>query len=88
MRSRRFLVLVAHEWRSLAASRALWLTAALVAVLVGYGYIQAVALFAEASRTARDHAELARGMTPLDGILVPTFGAFYLAVTGRLEPFA
>jgi ABC-2 type transport system permease protein len=30
--------------------------------------------------------ELARGMTPLDGILVPTLGAFYLGTT-LLFPF-
>ncbi|MBI4742755.1 MAG: ABC transporter permease [Betaproteobacteria bacterium] len=57
-----------------------------LAPLVGYGFVQAVALFAEASRSAIEFPELARGMTPLDGVLVPTLGAFYLAVT-LLFPF-
>lgn len=57
-----------------------------LAPLVGFGFIEAVSLFAQASESAIDFPELARGMTPLDGILVPTLGAFYLAVT-LLFPF-
>jgi ABC-2 type transport system permease protein len=45
-----------------------------------------VRLFGEASRTALQFPEMARGMTPLDGILVPTLGAFYLGTT-LLFPF-
>jgi ABC-type transport system involved in multi-copper enzyme maturation permease subunit len=57
-----------------------------LAPLVGYSFIQAVSLFSDASQSAQGHPELARGMTPLDGIFVPTFGGFYLAVT-LLFPF-
>ena len=57
-----------------------------LAPLVGYSFVQAVSLFAEASKSAVEFPELARGMTPLDGILLPTLGAFYLAVT-LLFPF-
>lgn len=79
-------VLLAHEVRGLLASKALWAMLLALAPLVGYGFAQAVALFAQASKSAVEFPELARGMTPLDGILVPTFGAFYLAVT-LLFPF-
>jgi hypothetical protein len=49
--------------------------------LVGYGFFQAVALYGEASGAARDQPVLATS-----GILVPTFGAFYVTVT-LLFPF-
>src|SRR6266702_1878574 len=75
-----------RELRNLLAARALWLMLLMLCPLVGYGFIQAVALYSEASRSALQFPELARGMSPLDGILVPTFGAFYLAVT-LLFPF-
>lgn len=78
--------LLAHEIRGLLASKALWAMLLALSPLVGYGFIQAVALFGEASKSAIEFPELARGMTPLDGILVPTLGAFYLAVT-LLFPF-
>jgi hypothetical protein len=54
--------------------------------LIGYSFFQAVSLYGEASAAARDAPALASGLSPLDGILVPTFGAFYLAVT-LLFPF-
>jgi hypothetical protein len=55
-------------------------------LLTGYSYIQASTLYSEASRSALKFPELARGLSPLDGILVPTFGALYLAAT-FLFPF-
>jgi hypothetical protein len=54
--------------------------------LVGYSFFQAVSLFSEASSAARDAPAMASGLSPLDGVLVPTFGAFYVAVT-LLFPF-
>ena len=41
--------------------------------LTGYGFVEATRLFGEASGTALQFPELARGMAPLDGIqLTPT----------------
>jgi hypothetical protein len=54
--------------------------------LMGYSFFQAVALYGEASAAALDAPALASGLSPLDGVLVPTLGAFYLAVT-LLFPF-
>ena len=45
-----------------------------------------MALYAEASRSAAQFPELARGLSPFDGLLVPTLGALYLATT-FLFPF-
>src|SRR6516164_4446334 len=54
--------------------------------LVGYSFFQAAALYGEASSAARDSPLLASGLSPFDGVLVPTFGALYVAVT-LLFPF-
>jgi hypothetical protein len=54
--------------------------------LLGYSFIQAVELFSQASRTALSYPELASGMNPLEGVFVPTFGAYYLVET-LLLPF-
>jgi ABC-2 type transport system permease protein len=74
------------EIRELATGNALWVLMLLLSPLVGYSFIQAVALYAEASRPALAIPELARQLSPFDGILVPTLGGFYLAVT-LLFPF-
>ena len=47
----------------------------------GVRFIQAVDLYTQASRSAVQYPELARGMVPFEGIIVPTLGAFYLAST-------
>jgi ABC-2 type transport system permease protein len=74
------------EIRELATSNSLWVLMLLLSPLVGYSFIQAVALYAEASRPALSIPELARQLSPFDGILVPTLGGFYLAIT-LLFPF-
>jgi ABC-type transport system involved in multi-copper enzyme maturation permease subunit len=74
------------EIRELATGNALWVLMLLLSPLVGYSFIQAVELYAEASRPALAIPELARQLSPFDGILVPTLGGFYLAVT-LLFPF-
>ncbi|HMV48393.1 MAG TPA: ABC transporter permease, partial [Blastocatellia bacterium] len=79
-------LLIAKEWRELTASRAYWLLLVLIGPLVGNSFIAAVNLYAEASGIGGGAAALAQGLTPLDGILVPTFGAYELALT-LLFPF-
>jgi hypothetical protein len=54
--------------------------------LVGNSFITAVTLYAEASGIGGGAAALSQGLTPLDGIIVPTFGAYDLAIT-LLFPF-
>jgi ABC-type transport system involved in multi-copper enzyme maturation permease subunit len=74
------------EFRELMASRAFWLLLMMIGPLVGHSFITAVDTYAEASGIAGGPAALAQGLSPLDGIFVPTFGAYDLAVT-LLFPF-
>jgi ABC-2 type transport system permease protein len=78
--------LLAKELREVFNGRALWTMLILLCPLVGYSFFQAAALYGEASAAARDSPPMASGLSPLDGVLVPTFGAFYVAVT-LLLPF-
>ncbi len=70
----------------LVAARSYWLLLAMIGPLVGQAFITAVASYAEASGAGGGPAALAQGLSPLDGIVVPTFGAYDLAVTFLL-PF-
>jgi len=79
-------ILLKKELCQLLASRSLLAMLLIFSPLVGYSFIQAVSLFSEASRSALQHTELAPGMNPLDGVLVPTLGSLYL-VTTLLFPF-
>jgi ABC-2 type transport system permease protein len=79
-------LVIAKEFRELMVSRAYWLLLLLIGPLVGQAFITAVNLYAEASGRGGQPAALAQGLSPLDGILVPTFGAYDIAVT-LLFPF-
>jgi ABC-2 type transport system permease protein len=81
-----FRPLLAKELRQIAGGRALWTMLLLLCPLVGYSFVQAVSLYGEASRAAMQSPAAAGGLSPLDGVLVPTLGAFYVAVT-LLFPF-
>lgn len=81
MHSLRLRELFLKEWRELFASRAYWLFLLMIGLLVGQAFIAAVSLYAEASGNGIGPAALPQGLTPLDGILVPTFGAYDLAAT-------
>jgi ABC-2 type transport system permease protein len=74
------------ELRSLLASRSLWILLLLTGPLVGYGFVQAVSLYSEASLPALTTPQLAAGLNPFEGVVIPTYGAIYLALT-LLFPF-
>src|SRR6266481_4580168 len=78
--------LFVKELREIVSGRALWTLLLLACPLVGYSFFQAISLYGEASAAAASPPVLATGLSPLDGILVPTFGSFYVAVT-LLFPF-
>src|SRR6266436_1524473 len=78
--------LFAKELREIVGGRAVWTLLLLACPLVGYSFFQATSLYAEASAAAANSPVLASSLSPLDGILVPTFGSFYVAVT-LLFPF-
>jgi hypothetical protein len=74
------------EGRELLASRAWWLLLAMTGPLVGQAFITAVQSYAEVSGAGGGPAALAQGLSPLDGLVVPTLGAYDLATT-FLFPF-
>jgi ABC-2 type transport system permease protein len=78
-------LLVKELWETLSG-RALWIMLLLMCPLVGYSFFQAVSLYGEASTAGLQSPALSSNLSPLDGILVPTLGAFYVAVT-LLFPF-
>ncbi|MEA2344220.1 MAG: hypothetical protein QOF63_2389 [Thermoanaerobaculia bacterium] len=78
--------LVRKEIAELAASRAFWLLLLIVGLLTGQSFITAMNAYAEASGIGGGPAGLAQGLSPLDGILTPTLGAYDLAIT-LLLPF-
>ena len=79
-------LLFGKERRELASSRAWLVLLVLVGPLVGHAFITAVHSYAEVSGSGGGPAALAQGVSPLDGIVVPTFGAYAIAVT-LLFPF-
>jgi hypothetical protein len=62
------------------------LFAAALGPLVGHAFVTAVSTYAEASGSAGGPAALSQGLSPLDGLVVPTFGAYAIAAT-LLFPF-
>src|SRR5215216_3452327 len=78
--------LLTKELREITSGRALWTMLLLLCPLVGYSFFQAASLYSEASTAALQSPVLASNLSPLEGILVPTLGSFYVAVT-LLFPF-
>jgi ABC-type transport system involved in multi-copper enzyme maturation permease subunit len=78
--------LMAKELREIVSGRALWTMLLLMCPLIGYSFFQAISLYGEASAAGLQSPVLATSLSPLDGVLVPTFGAHYVAVT-LLFPF-
>ncbi len=78
-------LLVKEVWEILSG-RALWTMLLLMCPLIGYSFFQAVSLYGEASAAGLQSPVLASSLSPLDGVLVPTLGASYVAVT-LLFPF-
>lgn len=74
------------ELRSLLATRSLWVLLLMTGPLTGYSLIQAISLYNEASRSAFSTPQMASGLNPFDGVVLPTYGSVYLALT-LLFPF-
>jgi hypothetical protein len=82
----RLALLVGKEWRELRAARAWWLFLLAAGALVGHAFVTAVATYAEVSGAGGGPAALSQGVSPLDGFIVPVFGAYAIAAT-LLLPF-
>ena len=78
--------LLEKEFRELTASRAFWLLLIVTGALVGHAIVSATGLYAEASGIGGGPSALSQGLSPLEGIVVPTLGAYDLAAT-LLFPF-
>ena len=78
-------LLVKELWEILSG-RALWTMLLLMCPLIGYSFLQAISLYGEASAAGLQSSVLASSLSPLDGVLVPTLGASYVAIT-LLFPF-
>lgn len=78
-------LLVKELWEILSG-RALWTMLLLMCPLIGYSFFQAVSLYGEASAAGLQSPVVASSLSPLDGVLVPTLGASYVAIT-LLFPF-
>jgi ABC-2 type transport system permease protein len=78
--------LLVKEFWGVLGGRALWTMLLLMCPLIGYSFFQAVSLYGEASEAGLQSPVLANSLSPLDGVLVPTFGGFYVAIT-LLFPF-
>src|ERR1043165_5896189 len=85
-RSRTSRWLLEKELRELAASRSYWLLLVVIGALVGHAFVTSVNLYAEASGIGGGPSALSQGLSPLEGIVVPTLGAYDLAAT-LLFPF-
>jgi len=79
-------IILQKELAGLLAGRAFWVLLLIQSLLTGASYSQALSLYAEASRTALSTPALAVGLSPLEGVFVPTFGSLYLGLT-LLFPF-
>lgn len=78
--------LLEKELRELAASRSYWLLLLVIGALVGHQFMTSASIYAEASGAGGGPAALSQGLSPLEGIVVPTLGAYDIAAT-LLFPF-
>jgi hypothetical protein len=79
--ARTFGLLVRKELDELFASRALLLLFVISSILTGHAFIDALQFYAEASGSGGGPSALAQSLSPLDGIVVPVFGALDLTAT-------
>ena len=86
MSAHRVRWLLEKELRELAASRSYWLLLLVIGALVGHQFMTSGSIYAEASGAGGGPAALSQGLSPLEGIVVPTLGAYDIAAT-LLFPF-
>src|SRR5262245_8333491 len=73
--------MLAREFAIVLRARLTWLQAALAALLVGHGFVLAIDLYSAGSRTAATQRLMSREFDPLLGIVRPTLGGLYLAIS-------
>ena len=73
--------MLSRELAIVLRARVTWLQATLAAFLVGHGFVLAVDLYTAGSRSALTQRLMAREFDPLLGIVRPTLGGLYLAIS-------
>src|SRR5207244_5790683 len=73
--------MLARELAIVLRARITWAQAALSALLVGHGFVLAVDLYSAGSRSVAGARLMAREFDPLLGVVRPTLGGLYLAVS-------
>jgi hypothetical protein len=72
---------LARELAIVLRARVTWLQAALSALLVGHGFVLAIDLYSAGSRSAAAQKLMSREFDPLLGVVRPTLGGLYLAMS-------
>lgn len=67
------------ELRELIATRSFWVMLLVLCPLIGFSFIEAVFLYGHAGESIMGDQILMARLSPLDGIVVPTFSALYLS---------
>ncbi len=67
------------ELRELVATRSFWVMLLVLCPLVGFSFIEAVFIFGHAGESIMGNEVLLGRLSPLDGIVMPTFSAMYLS---------
>ena len=70
-----------RELALVLGARVTWLTAAVAALLVGHGFVLAVDLYTAGSRSVVENTLMSREFDPLLGIVRPSLGGLYLALS-------
>src|SRR5262245_60357557 len=73
--------MLARELAIVLRARVTWLQAALAALLVGHGFVLAIDLYSAGSRSALAERLMSREFDPLLGLVRPTLGGLYLALS-------
>jgi hypothetical protein len=73
--------MLARELPIVLRARATWLQAAFAALLIGHGFVLAIDLYSAGSRSAEAHRLMTREFDPLLGLVRPTLGGLYLALS-------
>src|SRR5262249_41416306 len=73
--------MLARELAIVLRARVTWLQAALAGLLIGHGFVLAIDLYSAASRSALAERLMSREFDPLLGLVRPTLGGLYLALS-------
>lgn len=83
---KKIIAMFVKEFGELSASRSFWVMMLFLSPLVGFSFIEAANLYSNASTTTLGDEILLNSLSPLEGLVMPTFSALYLSETFLL-PF-